>query len=96
MSSSSLRTIVVQFLDDTSCILDNLLVSRGRILREGLYDAADTHLLQSSSTFLVYAKVADREQSDAAWRLGRSLIMGYYFKQLFKSSVSDQIFAEGV
>ena len=59
MSSSSLRAIVVQLLDDTSCILDNLLVSRGRILSEGLDDAADTHLLQSSSTFFVDAEVAD-------------------------------------
>ena len=65
----SLRAVVVELLDDASCILDDLLVSRGRILREGLDDAADAHLLQSASTLLVHAEVADREQSDAARRL---------------------------
>ena len=88
--------ISVEFLDDAGRILDDLLVSIGRVLSEWLNDATDSHLLQCSATLLVHAEVANGEESDAARRLRRTLIVRDNIKELLKSSVADQILAEGV
>ena len=85
----SLSAIVVEFLDDASCILDDLLIGLRLVDRERLYDAADTHLFESPPALFVDAKVANREQCNATRRLGGSLVMSDYFKQLLESTVPN-------
>ena len=96
LSFSSLRCIHVQFLDNSTCILDNLLIAVGSLLSKWLYDLADSHLFKSFATLLVHAKVSNREQGDASWRLGRTFIVGHYIKQLLECMVLDKIFAQSI
>ena len=51
--------ISVELLDDTRGILDDLLISCRRVLGEGLDDTADSHLFESSATFLVNTQVSN-------------------------------------
>ena len=62
-------TVVVEFLNDASGILDNLLVSLGLVDSERLDNATNAHLFKSTPTLFVNAEIADREEGDAARRL---------------------------
>lgn len=67
LSPASILRIVVQLLNDSGSILDDLLVGIGRILSERLDDSPDTHVLEGPSALLIDTKVADGEESDAPW-----------------------------
>ena len=69
-----------------------MLVSLRCVLREGLNDSPDAHLLKGPAALLVNTQVAYREQSDASRRLRGTLVMRDDIKQLLESPVSDEVF----
>ena len=95
-SLRSLRSVHVELLNDPAGVLDYLLVGVGSLLREGLNDRANSHVLKRLAALLVDAEVADREEGNASRRLRRTLVIGDNVKKLLQGMVLDQIFAECV
>ena len=61
LAPHSLLSVHIKFLNDSGCVLNDLGIVVGSLLREGVNYVSDSHLFEFHSALLVDAEISDGE-----------------------------------